>query len=263
MSESKSLDELLNADDDREPLNTVAEPAANDVPTSDAAPREDAASKAGDHDDATGDDDDAPPASESKEPRNVPLAALNSERDKRRAHEQRVRDLEAELAAYRVQQNQRQQQPRQQPKAPDAWEDPNAAIEYQTRQLRESFRQQAAMMSEEIARSTHKDYDEVIQSLGDAVQANPGLTEQIWQSPAPALAAYKAAQRHRAMAEIGDPTSYREKVRQELLAEMQAENPVQRNAPRLPKSMAAGTNVGNRRGPAWSGPRPLSDLLNE
>ena len=51
----------------------------------------------------------------------------------------------------------------------------------------------------------------------------------------------------------------RAKLREELLAEMQANVPVTRQS--MPQSIAAEQNVGSRSGPAWAGPKTLDQLL--
>ncbi|WP_457797626.1 hypothetical protein [Methylocystis sp. S23] len=67
------------------------------------------------------------------------------------------------------------------------------------------------------------------------------------------------------MSEIGsDPASYREKLKAELLAELQNEGQKTQQAqkPAMPSNFATGRNVGSRSGPAWSGPPSFEDIFD-
>lgn len=266
MSDNTSLDDLLNDDEPTtDELNQTAEPEAEGEPQAPADRSDEAASAPEPTEEpVTGENDDPPPGSDEGE-KMVPLAALNAARNEKREADQARRDLEAELAAFRQSQNRQQAPQPAQDEAPDAWSDPDAAIKHHVSIAEQQARNDRAAMSEVFARTQFSDYDEVIAGLGEAAKANPALQQQIWASPAPALAAYNAAKAHKAMAEIGDPTTYKERLRQEILAEVQAAGgqSEERKAPRLPQSMAAGANVGKRSGPAWGGPKPLADMLNE
>lgn len=62
-----------------------------------------------------------------------------------------------------------------------------------------------------------------------------------------------------------DPEKERERIREELLAEIQPsgqQQAQQRPAPTLPTSLAGARNAGVRSGPAWSGPSPIADIFN-
>jgi hypothetical protein len=71
------------------------------------------------------------------------------------------------------------------------------------------------------------------------------------------------------MSEIGsDPAAYKaklaEEIRAQVMAELQAGNAPagQQAAPVMPSNFTTARNVGNRSGPAWSGPTPLQDIFN-
>ena len=84
-------------------------------------------------------------------------------------------------------------------------------------------------------------------------------------SPNRYAAAVQWHKRQQVAAEIGDdPVAFREKVKAELLAELQqkteTEQPAQ-PAPVMPSNLATNRNVGARSGPAWGGPPTLGDIF--
>lgn len=264
MSDTDELDDIF---DDDAPAEAKAkpDPAPEPEPEPTAEPEPEANTASEDDADTGEKDADAPPAPQEKsKPQMVPLAALDDERSKRREHEDRVRNLEAEIAALKVHQNQRQE-PQKQPEAPDPWEDPEAAIKHAVSQANNEFAQRMAAQSEALARERYDDYDQVIAALGEAAKADPGLPQRIWSDPAPGFAAYKEAKRFQAAREIGDPVAFKQKLEGEiagLKAELEAARD-QKPAPSLPQSMAGGANVGNRSGPKWSGPTTVEDHFDD
>jgi hypothetical protein len=95
----------------------------------------------------------------------------------------------------------------------------------------------------------------------EMAQQNPALAQQALADPDPWEKAYRIAKNAATMAELGatDIETLRAKIREELLAEQQAQPP----APQVqvPPSLTGERNVGSRTGPAWAGPRSLSELL--
>jgi hypothetical protein len=92
--------------------------------------------------------------------------------------------------------------------------------------------------------------------------------QQVNSSENPWVAAVEWHQQQTVMAEIGsDPAAYKQKLRDELKAELMAEfqqgqQPgAQRAAPVMPGNFATGRNVGARTGPAYAGPPNLDDIL--
>lgn len=264
MSDTDELDDIF---DDDFPVEAKAAQEPAPKPEPEPTPEPEPEAKTADEEDAdTGDKNaDAPPAPQEKsKPQMVPLAALDDERSKRREHEDRVRNLEAEIAAFKVAQNQRPE-PQKQPEAPDPWEDPDAAIKYAVGQANQQFAQRMAAQSEALARERYDDYDQVIAVLGEAAKADPALSQRIWSDPAPGFAAYKEAKRFQAAQEIGDPVTFKQQLEGQI-AELRAELESAREqhaAPSLPQSMAGGANVGNRSGPKWNGPMAVEDHFED
>ena len=92
------------------------------------------------------------------------------------------------------------------------------------------------------------------------VGKNPAINAEVQNSPHPWQTAYNAFKTHRTMQELGatDIQTLEAKIREQILAEQQAQQPV---APRIPPSLSSSRSVSSRNGPAWSGPPSLGDLL--
>lgn len=260
MSDTDDLDDILEDPDvikddakaaEPEPEEDLLEPEPKAEATTEDAP-EDTGEKAA----------EAPPAPQEQAKQMVPLAALDDERSKRREYEDRVRNLEAEIAAAKVAAQQQRQTPQEQPKAPDPWDDPAAAIKHAVQEANQQFAQRSVAMSIEHARAQFPDYDEVIADWGKAVAANPALDQTVMANASPGLAAYNAVKQYRAQQEIGDPAAFKQRLEAEIRASIAAEQDP-KPAPQLPQSMAGGANVGDRSGPKWSGPETLDELLPE
>jgi hypothetical protein len=89
---------------------------------------------------------------------------------------------------------------------------------------------------------------------------------KVVNSPNRYAAAVEWHKRQTALKEIGDdPASYKERLKAELLAELQQGQPPANNAaaavPVMPSNLATARNVGSRSGPAWGGPTPLNDIF--
>ena len=109
---------------------------------------------------------------------------------------------------------------------------------------------------------------EAYQALAAEMQSNPSSQAEyqaIMQARHPYGALVDWHKKRQVASEIGnDPAAYREKLKAELLAEMQAQQPepVQSATPVMPSNLAGARNVGSRSGPAWSGPQPLTDIFD-
>ena len=187
-----------------------------------------------------------------EEPATVPLAALTDERSKRQA-------IEAELAALR-------KVPR-----PDVMEDPEGAINHIEREMSENLIKTRLDISEDMMRTAHEDYDSVLGAFTEAMQSNPALRDEMVQSPNPARFAYETGQRHQMLQEIGDPNSYRDKVKAEVQAEVEktiAATVAEQVATALkerasiPESLVGERSSAPRNDPGFSGPTSLDNILN-
>lgn len=177
----------------------------------------------------------------------VPYAALAEERGKRQALEQMI------LSLQQGQGNQAQQQPE---KIPDMFQDPEAYTRFFHEQL-ESRSQNARLdLSEEMAREKYG--DEAADAALAAARA-AGVTQQFLTKRHPWGELIKWHQQQAAAQEIGDPVAFREKLRAEILAELQADQAA-KQIKSAPPSMANETSIGGRT-PTAANFTKLDDLL--
>jgi len=159
----------------------------------------------------------------------------------------------------------KQIQANQQPPAPppSIWEDDQAWQQHFGGQVVSQAVQQATYQSklatsEIMARQAFNDFGDVWEPMNQWLQTNPTVAQQASADAHPWGYAYRAFKNQQTMTELGatDLDTLRAKLREELMAEMQASKPAA-----IPPSLSNQRSVGARSGPAWSGPTPLSDLL--
>jgi hypothetical protein len=194
-----------------------------------------------------------------------------------------VKALRAELARVRRQNRVADAPARQEPvKPPSVFEDEEGFTKHLSATVEDQVFDRILAMSEENARERFADLKEVMGTDGDgddavhlnwiaAVQANPQLFHQFKRAADPVRFAYNELKRQAALKEIGDPVSYREKLRKEIEAEMLAKaggtvaNGAAQTAlkpePVLPDTLAGSKSVSSRDAPEFSGPKPLSDIF--
>jgi hypothetical protein len=202
---------------------------------------------------------DAPPASEHD--KLVPLKALEEERKGRQDWKEKAIRFEEELKHLRAQ--------KEQPPAQETSQQQHQPVEmdYQTALINERLN-----TSEMLLRSKHDDVDEKLAVFQAEAAKNPALGAELLKQRHPYEWMYQQATRMQALASIGDdPVAYREKMRAELLAELQGQQqtqtaetvqqPTQAAAPVLPKSLATSRSAGPRSAATWTGPTALNDIL--
>jgi hypothetical protein len=166
------------------------------------------------------------------------------EEEARRAaeYEQIVRALiSVQRNPHLLGQNTPQQTPEQAVEPPDPYADPEAYAQYEQELLQRAFydRDRAifetrCVLSEQLMRSSHPDYDEVEAVFVEEAKRNPQLREHLIRHPNPAKLAYEWGKRIKTMREIGeDPEAYIEARVQERL------KAVQGSAPSSPRPKAA------------------------
>lgn len=247
----KSLDDLLNDDDTADTVEAVA---SDDGHVTIAQPRDDTGRFAPKE---TGVEtpqpeqvaETVPPTADRLPPDT--FKAVKEEREKRQM-------LERELEALRKQ-IEAQQNPPAPP--PSVWEDEQAYGGHIVSQAVQQATFNARLdMSEMMVRQTAPDFEDMKARFLQMAEMNPALRQQALDDPHPWNKAYTIAKNAATMEELGatDIASLRAKIREELAAEMQ-----QPSAPAsiIPHSLTNERNVGSRSGPAWAGPKPLSELL--
>lgn len=229
------LDEIMNGSDEPEVIATPSEPATQ--PETNAQPRDESgkfAPKAA----AEPEQVEPPQLETEEEPEtgHVPQKALHEERKKRQTAEQENNDLRRQmqemqgqirLLSERAMQPAQPQPPKEQAPAPQLWEDPNGFISNALTPIQEQVQQQFLQTSELLAIEKHG--EDAVSAAGQAMlelakSGDPAVAAEYQRimsarHPYGELVSWHA--RHKAMQEIGnDPNAYRERLRQELLAEM-------------------------------------------
>lgn len=188
-----------------------------------------------------------PPAAEppkEPEPQMVPVAALQSERQKRQ-------QLERELDGLRK------------PQEPKKQEDVDADFfANPTGEVERRIKMTELNMSEQIARSVHADYDEKLNVFADLAKQNPVFANQMMQHPHPAEFAYQTATKHLEYQKMQDPSKLEADITAKVEAKLRAEYEQKFKSASLPPDLAAVRSAGaNNAAPSWNGPPPLEDIF--
>jgi hypothetical protein len=247
--ENKSLDELLGNEPAAEVTDAPVEPVQEQPNETEAEAR--ARDEKGRFA-PKGVNEDAPPASD---PAKGLEAGISAERKKRQEAETQLASLMAELEALK-------NPPTPPAPPPDMWEDtPGWQQHFGNQVVGQASINANLNMSEMLARDKFDDFDEVKAEFLALAERNPTLREQALSDPHPWRKAYQIAKNHRTMSELGatDVATLEAKLREQIMAEMAASAVPQGAA--IPASLTNERNVGSRGGPAWSGPKPLSELL--
>lgn len=208
----------------------------------------------------------------------VPLQAVHAEREKRQQAQTEAETLRRELAELRGQVSMLRQPAQAQPTEPPKpkktfWEDPDGFLAERLAPVQQTMQDQRIELSTMLAAKDHgaDTVKEARAALLEAMQANPNdpsliaLDQQSQRSVHPMEDVITWHNRRKAMADIGeDPAAYRERVRQELLAELQPTptNQQQPAAPKpvMPSNFATARSEGPRTGVVFDGPKPLSEI---
>lgn len=137
------------------------------------------------------------------------LAAVKDERRKRQ-------DLEKELADLKAQ----QVEPKE---LPDVFDDQKAFVD----SIRSEFQQELGNAKLEVARSMmmefHDDYESMEAKFIELAKENPILRDQAMKQANPAKFAYQQAKKFEEYQKVQDVDAYKEKLRSEMRAEIEAE----------------------------------------
>lgn len=140
----------------------------------------------------------------------------------------------------------------------DPLENPDAFIQ----KIQQDMLRQRFDMSRNLMANLKEDYHEMEAIFLE--NADQSLQEQVKASDNPAGFMYETAKSYSMMQEIGDPATYRENLKAELLAEIQQEQSQNKEAltQGLTPSLAKTSSSGSVSGSTWSGPTPITNLLN-
>lgn len=269
MSEGQSLDEILGSDTPQEEVHEEAQPSTDNRPRDEHGrflPKQ-----TGDEPEPQGEPESVTPTPEPQEER-IPIAALKDERSKRQQLEQRLQEYEQ----YFAQLQQAPRQPAQPQEEPDMFADPEGFKAHLAAQIRQELLKEVqptiqqsqimtrAEVSEIMARQKYEDYDATVEQFKEALATNPFLLSQLQQAADPATFAYNAGKQWAAAKNYGSeaPPS-REQIEAEVEARLREKimGEIGLDRPKVPTTLAGDRSVGSRSGPAWTGPKPLGDLL--
>lgn len=211
--------------------------------------------------------------------RMVPQQALHAEKQKVKRYTEQVADFEKKLTEREAAWERRFEQligvvkPKEpELQAPEFWDKPEDFVKAQLSPVTQQIQQQREEFSQLMAVEKHgaDTVSAAYAALEAELRSNPAAGAQyqsIMKSAHPYGALVEWHKRAQAQAEIGsDPEAYKAKLREELKAEFLAETQggtqqAQTPAPVMPSDLASVRNVGNRSGPAWSGPQSLNDIF--
>ena len=171
-------------------------------------------------------------------PNMVPLTTLLDEREKRQALERKMQKPAVEPTP-----------------APDFYDNPQAAVQHEIQPVQKQILQSKLDTSRFIAeREFGKEkVDEAFAYFNE----HPDKSAELLNHPSPFHAAVEVYDREKAAKEIGDPVKYRETLKAEILAEIQAEQVTDELKPlKAAPSLANAASIGGR--PAV--PPTLTDL---
>ncbi len=201
----------------------------------------------------------------------IPPHRLREEAEARRAEKDRADRLEQMLTQVLQQRAPQQAQQPQEP--PDIFTDPEAWFKHKRDQEIAPVLQQlqAARLDDARAVASVVHGDETVKAAEQAFNelakrggVDPAEYQRIQSSPNPYRAAVEWHKRNSILSEIGtDPTAYREKIKAEILAELNASAPAQQQSPanvvKIPASLNRATSAapGNQGGGQVLGDREL------
>ena len=216
----------------------------------------------------------------------VPHEALHAEKQKVKRYTEQVasfentmaeqaaavRRLEQQLLAAVVPQQSKAEAPK--PK-PDIWDNPDEFVQSGVQAALSPFQTEVQKTLHGIAKdAAYGRYGEAVdaaeQAFMQAVQTgtvDAAEFDKVLKAPNRYSAAVEWHKREQERAELADPATLKEKLRAEILAELQASQAQQQQqqpAARqpMPTSFATSRSEGMRAQPTYSGPKPLSEIMD-
>lgn len=157
----------------------------------------------------------APPAANTEKEGHVPLAALMAERDKRKEAARKAEELEKRLQAM-------EEANKKPVELPDFYREPEKYVQTIMSAAEARAKDTIYAALEDAERDKHEDFDDVLTEVLERAKSNPDLGKQILGSRNPAATAYKLGKELKDFDRMKDPAAYRESLKAELLAEIQA-----------------------------------------
>lgn len=247
------LSKLLNEEPPLSEEAPVVEAAADPEPAPEPEPDGPARDEKGRFAAKTG-VDDTPPPGDQLPPEEY--KAIREEREKRQSLERQVEALNQQIQTL--------QQPKDPPPPPPSlWEDEQGwSVNLQRQIMQQTDQLSRINASEMAARGQHADFQEMFDLFNTMAGQNPAVVQQAMADPHPWGKAYQIAKNYKNMQELGavDLADLEAKMRDRIMAEMQAGQTPVPQPQSLPPTITGERNVGDRGGPAWA-PKSLEQLL--
>lgn len=174
-----------------------------------------------------------------------------------------------DLKAWKSEQEQKQTQSAK----PDQFEDPEGYENWKDQQTQTALWNNKVQLSEAMARQQYGDeeYDKAYEAFIEEANGNPAVAQGVGTALSPAHYAYEQGMKAIQRKEMGDPATFAERKFQEGYEKAKAElketvdaQVKSALAELLPTSLATEQSQGDRTsGPAWDGPKPLTQLIGD
>lgn len=237
-----SLDNLLDTEKGEEIEVTPAPDEPKETAENDPAPEKEEESK---------DEVEEAPSKEAKVAAQVPINALLDEREKRKAAEAKLAEFQKEEPATEM---------------PSVFDNESGFVETIDSKISEVEQKAVLRVSQGLAIKEHgrEAVQAAVDKLGELAKENPNLAVKFRQSDHPFQEAIDIVAKHEALAEIGDPAEYREKLKAEVRAELEAEL-ADTPDDHIPTSLVDAPSKGsvNKAGSTFTGHTPLESILPE
>ena len=146
------------------------------------------------------------------------------------------------------------------------WDDPDTALDQRLgqfgTQLLEQFTQQQLetkiRMSQVQLQQKYDDFDARIEEFTRLEQMNPALSQQALSHPDPLEFAYQTARQAKEVEQYGGIDGLLKAERAKWEAEAAAQVPT----PTLPSTTISERSAGGRKGPEWTGPASMDNILS-
>jgi hypothetical protein len=188
-----------------------------------------------------------------------------------------IEELQKQINAFKAkaldETQKRQELERQlnQQEPPDAFADPEAAIDYQVGQVRAEMQSRFLDLSEANAKTRHEDFDQMKDVFfSQMLTENPVLQQQALMQPDPYGWIYTQAKNHTELSKIGSVTDWQQQKEAEIRAQLEAEyaekakqateEAISRS---IPKTLANATAAGGNSKQPWAGPTPLNEVFKK
>ena len=200
----------------------------------------------------------SPPEPEIKEEsKNVPIAALMAEREKRQTLQKQVDEFNLK----------KQEEP-----APDMFDDQTKYTEHMNAKMQTAMFNERANLSEFYARKEHSDLDAKVEKFQQLKADNPALAAQVQGAASPYHEIEDIVAKHEKMEKFQNIDDFEATTRAELESKIRAEITAEMNGKveskealksSVPTSLVSESSKGAVQGASWSGPSDLESIFGD